>query len=84
MPKKAKPTTRFQPHRRTEPHTPTNGQRAERAYRALDYWRKGDEADEADFSDLLADLMHYADEQGLDFDRESQRARSHYYTERGC
>ncbi len=54
----------------------TNADRAERAFRALlnqDY--------EGNVCDLLTDLRHYCDEQGLDFGAEDRTAHGHYLAE---
>lgn len=63
----------------------TNQQRAEMAYRALNKFSvltgvEGEE-DETQISDLLSDLMHYADEQGVDFDDCIEVAKRHYDNE---
>ena len=41
-------------------------------------------ADESNFRDLLADLMHYADTYGLDFYDELRIARDNYLEELGA
>ena len=41
-----------------------------------------DEHDDCAYRDILADLMHLADEYGVDFDYELARATEHYNTER--
>lgn len=57
---------------------------AEYAYRTLLVYQQytGSDKEEA-LSDLLADLMHLADEEGYDFDYELERARGHYEAEIG-
>lgn len=63
----------------------TNQQRAEMAYRALNKFSEltgiegEDESDQ--ISDLLCNLMHYADEQGVDFDECIKLAKHHYKNE---
>ena len=56
----------------------TNASRANRAFKAMsaqDY--------EGNVCDLLADLHHYCDINGLDFAEEDRRARGHYLEELG-
>ena len=63
----------------------TNAQRAEMAYRALKKFSEltgvegEDESDQ--ISDLLCNLMHCADEQGVDFDECIELAKHHYKNE---
>lgn len=40
------------------------------------------EEDEENFSDLLGDLMHFADMRGLNFDAALDRAHAHYIVEK--
>ena len=61
----------------------TNEERSERAYRAIVAYRHHDTPDESHFTDLLCDLMHYADEQAIDFAKELGRAHSNYQAENG-
>jgi hypothetical protein len=42
--------------------------------------QKGVDQDEA-FTDLLADLMHWCDHKGIDFQDEYERANNHYVEE---
>lgn len=65
----------------------TNGRRIWAAQTALDHYRRAkdgrepSERDEADFSDLLADLMHYARREGIDFAAELGRAERNVASE---
>ena len=66
----------------------TNEQRAQRAWQAT--WRYHQECDDPDgdttdetITDLLADLMHFCDEQGIEFDSCLRMANSHYNSEAG-
>lgn len=63
----------------------TNEQRAEWAYRAVQKHSQttGSEEEEMDtqMSDLLCNMMHMADEQGLDFSEVMEQASRHYDTE---
>lgn len=60
----------------------TNEQRAELAYRTRLAFMQYSGSSEADaIVDLLADLMHLANEEGSDFDDELAQARSHYEAE---
>jgi hypothetical protein len=63
----------------------TNQQRAEMAYRALNKFSvltgvEGEATDDQ-LSDLLCNLMHYADEQAVDFDECIKLAKHHYKNE---
>jgi hypothetical protein len=59
------------------------GRRYERAARAVDYYA-GSDIDEPDATlvDLLTDLMHYAEHNGIDFAAACESARMHYSAER--
>ncbi|MEL6216350.1 MAG: hypothetical protein AAFQ99_11825 [Pseudomonadota bacterium] len=63
----------------------TNKQRAERAARTLVTYRKlvgeSDPSAEEDVTDLLADLRHFCDVIGRDFDALNDRAFGHYMAE---
>jgi hypothetical protein len=62
---------------------PTNADRAERGARTLlDFYAFEYGEDESNLRDLLADLMHHADNQGLDFNNELRIARDHYEAEK--
>ena len=59
--------------------------RASRGNSAVSAWvnESGDQGDEGtNLSDLLADLMHFADAHDLDWSEVSRRARGHYLDER--
>ena len=62
-----------------------NLDRAETAKQAVDVYAKAtcseDEDSETKVSDLLCDLMHLCDLEGLDFKRSVERADSHYSDE---
>jgi hypothetical protein len=59
-----------------------NGDRAEWAARALRTFQAATGTDRDDaLADLLGDLMHLADRDGYDFDRELKRARQFYAEE---
>ena len=65
----------------------TNEQRAERAWKAATRYQQaangdsdGDIADET-ITDLLTDLMHFCDEQGIDFESCLRMANMHYEAE---
>ncbi len=55
-----------------------NDQRAERAAAALDTVYS---QDREGVTDLLADLMHYADRERIDFEQALKTARHHHQTE---
>ena len=56
-----------------------NEQRSELADRTLRVFMQYSGCDgETALTDLLADLMHWCDEQGLDFETELNRADEHY------
>jgi len=56
-------------------HTVTNADRAEKAFRALSYYcQPGPPKGQEGVSDLLCDLMHYCDEQAIDFNLALQDA----------
>ncbi len=63
----------------------TNAQRAEMAFRALDKFAvltgTEGEATEDKISDLLCNLMHYADDQAVDFVECIELAKHHYKNE---
>lgn len=63
----------------------TNADRTEWARRGLDTYSYAkdieDEPLEANFREMLADLMHLADNFGLDFHTEAKAARVHYEAE---
>lgn len=75
--------SRFKPSRRVDGKlSPTNMWRADRAKDALAKFRGNEEPDEADFADLLCDMMHLAHRDGIDFQKELKRASSNYKEER--
>lgn len=56
-----------------------NGNYASYAALAVKAFQKRTKSDPEDvLSDLLGDLMHWADRNDMDFDRELERARDHY------
>lgn len=60
----------------------TNETRATIAAGVIDIYKERTGADQHDaLADLLADMMHWADTQGLDFDHELRRARGYYEDE---
>lgn len=60
----------------------TNQDRAEWAYCALERFQDKTQTDDEDaLADLLCDLMHLADRDGLDFDNELNRARNNHTEE---
>ena len=59
----------------------TNEERAYRGWRAIARFKSHEPPAETDLRDLLTDLMHYADEQGLDFKYEMEMAQTHYGNE---
>ncbi len=59
----------------------TNADRAYRGWRAIARFKSHEPPAETDLRDLLADLMHYADEQGIDFKYELEMATTHYDAE---
>jgi hypothetical protein len=60
----------------------TNETRAAIAAGLIDTFKDKTNADQCDaLADLLADLMHYADAYGFDFDNELRRARNNYDAE---
>lgn len=79
MAKNSKKKTRWEKDRDED-----NADRAEAASQALSMHRqaKGNaNEDEADFRDLLSDLMHYAKQEGLNFDEELDSACMNYNAE---
>ena len=61
---------------------PTNADRAFWAEEALKAFMVQTGCDSADsLADMLADLMHWADQSGQSFDEELYRARNHYAAE---
>jgi len=59
-----------------------NEYRAEWARQALDAFQDITQSDHEDsLSDLLCDLMHYADKWKIDFELELARARDNYFEE---
>lgn len=59
-----------------------NDERAEWAEQAIEAFESATRADREDaLCDLLADLMHWADRNGQDFDSQLDRARMHYAAE---
>lgn len=73
---------KFDPDKDVDNVGRTNGQRAENGQRALDYWRRHERPDEADLTDLLADLMHMAHRDGINFEQELERAQRNFEVER--
>lgn len=60
----------------------TNEQRAEQAYRTILYFEQQPGVGrESSLKDLLCNLMHWADEQGEDFDDALEVARMNYEAE---
>ncbi len=61
---------------------PTNDTRAEWASNALTAFNKVVKSDQCDvLADLLADLMHWSDTHGHDFNEELDRGRRNYTAE---
>ena len=61
---------------------PTNDDRASRAAESLETFMATTGSDIGDaLSDLLADLMHWADHNGQNFTQEHRRAQGHYEAE---
>ena len=59
-----------------------NKKRAGWAAEAIDTFQETTQTDDEDrMSDLLCDLMHYADQNDIDFERELHRARHHHNVE---
>ena len=59
----------------------TNHDRYVKARRALNAYIETSGDDESDVTDLLADLMHFCDEQVIDFNRALQNAQWNYREE---
>lgn len=60
----------------------TNSQRAEQAHRCVMYFEQQTRSDrENSLKDLLANLMHWADQHGQDFEDALRVARMHYEAE---
>lgn len=57
-------------------------QRRERAQRALRFYQEGGNDTATDVSDLLADIRHLCDAEGIDFHAESDRSYRHYIEEK--
>ena len=64
---------------------PTNADRAERIYRAMQTYLRAKGGSEMetrlDIRDILTDIMHYCDEQGVDFEHEIIFSRDNYDAE---
>lgn len=77
---------KFDPAKRDDPDGPTNGQRAERAAGAVVYacGARGEHPDigEDGIRDLLADLGHLCDREGLDFVKITATATKDWRAER--
>lgn len=62
-----------------------NRDRAAVAERVLEWYRKEkddrEEHDEADFRDLLSDMMHWAKREGINFEEELSIAKMNYNAE---
>ena len=85
----AKTTFKFSPDKRDpdDPDAPTNGERAHHAAKALDaFLRSTGESrtvDEDAVRDLIADLGHYCDREGIKFFRKiTTRAKRDWLVER--
>jgi len=66
---------------------PTNEERAARIEPTLAAYRKAQNGqdfppDEADIRDLLTDIMHYCDQEKIDFIEELEIARNNYLAEK--
>lgn len=65
---------------------PTNDDRAEYAHAALEAFqertRTNDEDGDTILRDLLTDLRHWADREGVDFDRELSASLDHFNEEK--
>ena len=76
----------FDPDRRSDPDEPSNGERANHARKALDaFLRSTGEArrvDEEAVRDLIADLLHLCDREGLSGRAALLGARSNWLLER--
>jgi hypothetical protein len=77
--------TKFHPNMDIDGSDHTNGDRADRGFAAVMAYieHTGDQPDECHFRDLLNDLMHLADREGIDFDESMRVARSSYEQEAG-
>lgn len=61
---------------------PSNAQRAEWAHQSIMYYEQNTKCDREDsLGDLLASLMHWADDMGQDFDDALRIARMHHEEE---
>jgi hypothetical protein len=60
----------------------TNEDRAVRAVPALKQYMDADFDEPTNITDLLADLMHYAAHQDIDFDRCLETAEIHFHAEK--
>jgi hypothetical protein len=72
----------FKPSRCIDNRRVCNGDRAARADKAMAAHRGNKERDEADLCDLLADLMHMAHRDSVDFQKELNRATRNFNAER--
>ena len=59
-----------------------NSDRADRAQAAIDAYASGAPRDESHFADLLCDLRHLADRDGIDFATQLIRAGNNYNAEK--
>jgi hypothetical protein len=67
-----------------DPNTPSNADRCAWAQVIISHYRAlvGDDDDQTSAVDLLADLRHWADKRGLDFDQLNATAETHYQEEK--
>ena len=72
----------FKPDRRIDNRRCSNGDRAARADKAMTAHRGNEDRDEADLCDLLADLMHMAHRDGIDFEVQLGRAQMNFNAEK--
>jgi hypothetical protein len=72
----------FAPAKVLEDEDRSNGDRADRGSKAIMGWRGYEPADEADISDLVADLMHYCHKHRINFEKELCRGRRRFLEER--
>lgn len=77
---------KFRPAKTSEgdPNGMTNNERADRAKAALITYIGDDRPDESHFADLLCDLQHYANREGIDFAEQLARGTYHFGEENGC
>ncbi len=61
---------------------PTNEDRVDRIDAIREFYKDSSDDDEALVRDILTDLMHFCDDEGMDFNARLEMARMHYEEEK--